>query len=57
MTWLGVPILDWVLLVFVLGLGVEAWLTTRSADKNEEPDASSGHDRNAGRSEDADRSD
>lgn len=30
MTWLGVPVLDWVLLVFVLGLGVEAWLTTRT---------------------------
>lgn len=30
MTWLGVPVLDWVLLVFVLGLGVEAWLTTRA---------------------------
>ena len=29
MTWLGVPVLDWVLLVFVLGLGVEAYLTTR----------------------------
>jgi hypothetical protein len=25
----GVPILDWVLLALALGLGVEAWLTTR----------------------------
>jgi len=29
-TWLGVPILDWVLLLVVLGLGVEAYVTTRS---------------------------
>lgn len=35
MTWLGVPVFDWVLLVFVLGLGVEAYLTTR--DRSEPP--------------------
>ncbi len=29
MTWLGVPVLDWLILAFALGLGVEAWLTTR----------------------------
>ena len=25
----GVPVLDWLLLALALGLGVEAWLTTR----------------------------
>jgi hypothetical protein len=29
MTWLGVPILDWVILAGLLVLGVEAWFTTR----------------------------
>jgi hypothetical protein len=29
MTWLGVPILDWVILAGLLVLGVEAWITTR----------------------------
>ncbi len=29
MVFLGVPIFDWVLLVVVLGLGVEAWMTCR----------------------------
>lgn len=32
MTFLGVPILDWVLLVVLLGFGVEAWLTCRTSD-------------------------
>jgi hypothetical protein len=31
MTWLGVPILDWVILAGLLVLGVEAWITTRPA--------------------------
>ena len=29
MTFAGVPVLDWVLLVVLLGFGVEAYLTTR----------------------------
>lgn len=29
MTWLGVPVLDWLILAIALGLGIEAWLTTR----------------------------
>lgn len=32
MTWLGVPILDWVILAGLLVLGVEAWITTRPSD-------------------------
>lgn len=32
MTFLGVPILDWVLLVVLLGFGVEAWMTCRTTD-------------------------
>lgn len=31
MTWLGVPILDWVILAALLVLGAEAWITTRPA--------------------------
>lgn len=32
MTFLGVPILDWVLLVVLLGFGVEAWMTCRTTE-------------------------
>lgn len=39
MTFLGVPIFEWVLLVVVLGFGVEAWITCR--DKGEDAKAKS----------------
>lgn len=32
MTFVGVPILDWVLLVVLIGFGVEAYITTRHKD-------------------------
>jgi hypothetical protein len=35
-TWLGVPVLDWLILAFALGLGVEAWLTTRPTPEERE---------------------
>ena len=38
MTFLGVPIFDWVLLVVVLGLGVEAWITCRVTDDDKADD-------------------
>jgi hypothetical protein len=41
MTYFGVPILDWVLLVVLIGLGIEAYITTRSPnDKDAKPSAS-----------------
>lgn len=50
MVFLGVPILDWVLLVVLLGLGVEAWLTCRVTDDDKERSAAApdraGTDRN-----------
>lgn len=42
MTFLGVPIFDWVLLVVLLGFGVEAWMTCR--DKGEDPKPKSPED-------------
>lgn len=36
MTWHGVPVLDWMLLILVLGLGIEAWLTTRPPPEDED---------------------
>jgi hypothetical protein len=33
MTWLGVPVLDWVILVAVLALGTEAWISCRPAKR------------------------
>ena len=33
MTFLGVPVLDWVILVALLVLGVEAWITCRPAKR------------------------
>lgn len=37
MTWGGVPILDWVLLAFLIALGIEAWVTTRSVWRKPDP--------------------
>jgi hypothetical protein len=34
--WLGVPILDWLILAIALGLGIEAWLTTRLTPEERE---------------------
>lgn len=39
MTWLGVPILDWVILAGLLVLGVEAWITTRPSPSDPQPGA------------------
>lgn len=39
MVFLGVPILDWVIQLVLLGLGVEAWLTCRVDDEDEAPAA------------------
>jgi hypothetical protein len=36
MVWFGVPILDWVLLLVLIGLGIEAWLTTRPSSGDAE---------------------
>lgn len=38
MIFLGVPIFDWVILVVVLGLGVEAWITCRVTDDDRADD-------------------
>jgi hypothetical protein len=32
----GVPILDWLILAIAIGLGVEAWLTTRPTPEERE---------------------
>lgn len=41
MTYFGVPILDWVLLLVLIGLGIEAYITTRTPkDKSSERSAS-----------------
>jgi hypothetical protein len=40
MTFIGVPILDWVLLLVLLGFGVEAYLTTRPPPR---PDPTADH--------------
>jgi len=39
MTYFGVPILDWVLLVVLIGLGIEAYITTRTP-KDQTPEKS-----------------
>lgn len=37
MTFLGVPVLDWVILAAVLALGVEAWITCRPSKRQPPP--------------------
>jgi len=39
MTFAGVPILDWVLLLVLCGFGVEAWVTMRAPRKPPGKDA------------------
>jgi hypothetical protein len=41
MTFLGVPIFDWVLLVVVLGFGIEAWITCRDKGEDSKPGSAS----------------
>lgn len=36
MTFAGVPILDWVLLIVLLGFGLEAYLTTRPSARSKQ---------------------
>lgn len=44
MTFLGVPVLDWVILAAVLALGVEAWITCRPSKRQPPPEQARGPD-------------